>query len=111
MSELEGGVVFGAGNKVLSGNLASEVAVLAASLGVTTTSTTHAYDPDAFLAAVRSAHDQLLEVRATLQKQNEEQKAKHVGLTRRERDVEFREKRLKAHEQLHVLKRSWLPWR
>jgi hypothetical protein len=87
--------------------LTDEVAALAASLNLPTPQGNNAYEPDAFVQAIRKTHDQLMEIKATLTKRNEEQRAKEASLAQREALVAFREKRVGAHEELK--QRPW--WR
>jgi hypothetical protein len=102
--------VFGDGNKVVlssRASLSADIAALASSLGVTeATSQGKGYEPDAFIAAVKRAHDQLVD----LEKTNEEQKVKAADLSRREAAVSFREKRADAHDKLETVTSGGL-WR
>jgi hypothetical protein len=87
--------------------LTDEVAALAASLNLPTPQGNAAYEPDAFVQAIRKTHDQLMDIKATLAKRNEEQRVKEASLAQREAQVAFREKRVGAHEELK--QRPW--WR
>lgn len=80
--------------------LSDEVNGLATSLDVTSPGNGDAYEPDAFLKAIQAKHDQLMEIKDKLTVQAREQKAKATQLAEREAAVDFREKRVLAHEKL-----------
>jgi hypothetical protein len=88
--------------------LTEEVAALGASLNITSTpSGNNPYDPDAFVAAIRKTHDQLMEIKAQLTAQKDRQAAREVELRRREEAVAFREKRASGMEVISHKKAWW----
>jgi hypothetical protein len=88
--------------------LTEEVAALAASLGLRTSKGTAAYEPDAFIAAVRKVHEQLASVQEQLAEQHRQQSERELELNRREDEVTFREKRMNAFDQLVEVRRGFL---
>jgi hypothetical protein len=89
--------------------LTEEVAALGASLNITSTpSGNDPYEPDAFVAAIRKTHDQLMEIKAKLVEQKDRQAARETELKAREAEIAFREKRINGMEAL-AHKKSW--WR
>jgi hypothetical protein len=83
--------------------LTEEVAALAASLGLASSTGTAPYEPDAFIVALRRAHDSLAIIKRRLHEQNVEQGVKQAELDAREAAVAFRERRVAAHEALLTL--------
>jgi hypothetical protein len=88
--------------------LTEEVAALAASLGLRTSKGNAAYEPDAFVAAVRKVHEQLEGIREQLAEQNRQQAERERDLQAREQVVEFREKRMNAFDQLVEVRRGFI---
>jgi hypothetical protein len=88
--------------------LTEEVAALAASLGLRTSKGTAAYEPDAFIAAVRKVHEQLASVQEQLAEQHRQQSERERDLQAREQAIEFREKRMNAFDQLVEVRRGFL---